>query len=489
MMRIHLYTTALVLLAIPLVSDAAGILWNGSLADISYNYASECTMQRTAGYAKCRNINQFLTQGYVSVNYGVDVFEVDAQGAKVRSLANGESVAPGTRALFEFKPHEYEDVSWTGSGSINNTPFGAWHVGAAFPTGPICAPQNLYQTYAGGSLYSVLSMDPPAKQLSVSGAGNCVAASDGVSKICTLDTPGTVGATFSFEPTEGNFYSGFHHAAGYRRNAGTNCEIWGTSPMFIGGAAATDEGSASASSAYRVEVPAQSVPFTLNVGPAGDMPTPPTTTRTSSNSGNACVVGTTLSLTMTSSDPGGKQIRYGVDWDANGSIDQYVPASGYVNSGTSQTAKRTFSTPGAKTVKALAQNEDGALSAWTTVQFTCNNAQAVTLDDVNDNAFISPEGSGPIFLQDPDLSIRALPSLVRSNEFTKIHWSATNVAEGSCRVAGNGNYWTGEASRPGGEQSNAITQRTTFTLTCTDLQGNERAASVVVNILPAFREN
>ena len=56
-------------------------------------------------------------------------------------------------------------------------------------------------------------------------------------------------------------------------------------------------------------------------------------------------------------DTGGRQLKYGIDWDADGTIDQYVPPSGYVSSGTTQSASRTYSTAGQKTVKVVAVND------------------------------------------------------------------------------------------------------------------------------------
>jgi len=66
----------------------------------------------------------------------------------------------------------------------------------------------------------------------------------------------------------------------------------------------------------------------------------------------SCTVGQNHSISMTATDPDATdQVRYLIDWDNNGTVDQTVPASGYVNSGTAQSASRTWSTSGSKTVK------------------------------------------------------------------------------------------------------------------------------------------
>ena len=83
-------------------------------------------------------------------------------------------------------------------------------------------------------------------------------------------------------------------------------------------------------------------------------------------------IGNTYSLVST--DPESNQIRYGIDWDNNGTVDEWSPNGGYVNSGTSRSAVHTWASTGAKTFKALAEDSSGAQSGWTS--FTVNIASA-----------------------------------------------------------------------------------------------------------------
>lgn len=74
-------------------------------------------------------------------------------------------------------------------------------------------------------------------------------------------------------------------------------------------------------------------------------------------------------------DPNGN-IRYGVDWKKadgtpyistdtmDGTADLWLPASGYVSSGTSQNTNLVWTTAGNKKFQALAQNFQGVNSAW-----------------------------------------------------------------------------------------------------------------------------
>lgn len=71
------------------------------------------------------------------------------------------------------------------------------------------------------------------------------------------------------------------------------------------------------------------------------------------------------SFSFTATDSDGDQLRYGIDWDNNGTVDQWIPSSGYVNSGTARNASRTWSTTGSKTFRVLTQDDNIANSIWT----------------------------------------------------------------------------------------------------------------------------
>ncbi len=210
---------------------------------------------------------------------------------------------------------------------------------------------------------------------------------------------------------------------------------------------------------------------------------------------------------MISIDPDDDELRYGIDWDADGSINQWVPPSGYVASGSSQSASRTYSSSGAKTVKVMAQDEGGLSSAWA-VTFSCVPTVSLCSDNAdNDNDGLidsqdpgctatgglneagTPPGSQspPPTSQDAILNIRVIPSLVRSGNTTKVNWSASNVS--SCNVsAPNGDSWTGLQSILGGNVSKPITAQTTYTLSCLTLDGRTLTKTATVRILPRFQE-
>jgi len=117
-------------------------------------------------------------------------------------------------------------------------------------------------------------------------------------------------------------------------------------------------------------------------------PTAPTITCTNCPSPNNGYQSTNYNFNITATDPEGNQIRYGVDWlngsgvpygsgdTMDGIADVWVPASGYVNSGTAQSTTLNWPTTGAKKFQALAQDSNGANSSWTTYNINIGNALA-----------------------------------------------------------------------------------------------------------------
>ncbi len=82
-----------------------------------------------------------------------------------------------------------------------------------------------------------------------------------------------------------------------------------------------------------------------------------------------------------------------------------------------------------------------------------------------------------------ELSIR--PSLVQKGQTAKVHWNIENVT--ACTVTGNGDSWSGSSSPTGGYRSSPITQRQTYTLSCTG-NGGTLIEKADVQIIPEWRE-
>lgn len=89
--------------------------------------------------------------------------------------------------------------------------------------------------------------------------------------------------------------------------------------------------------------------------------------------------GTNGTYTFTAIDPQGDQVRYGIDWDMNGSADTWLPAGvAYVNSGISQSTAHNWTTTGIKTFQVLTQDFQGLNSAWTAYNVTVSAPVACT---------------------------------------------------------------------------------------------------------------
>ncbi len=421
----------------------------------------------------------------VSVQYHIQVLDLD-RGVPISC---GASVAKGTHLKLEFVPHKYDDLYWFASGAVFDSPYGDWITGAEKPAADMCsdlAQKDFvanYTTEAGGnlrggnyvlpgSIYTSFSVNAPVKTITSLSGLDCTASADG-SQDCAANSIGTRQPAFNFAPTYAKFYS--------RTNTSSQgCLTSNRAARAMVGTNEYDLATYWANEDYVVNVPAQqlSCPITVT-GPVGNPPAAPQL------SSAACTVGTPQNISMSSTDPDGDQLRYGVDWDANGSIDQWVPASGNVSSGTTQTASRTYAIAGAKTVKVLAQDKNGNSSSWASISFSCAASATVGINE-NDNSGANSEGSGTIQLL-PDLDLRVIPSLVRSGNTTKVNWSASNVS--SCNVsAPNGDTWTALQSPLGGNISKPITGETTYTLSCIAPDGTTLTKSATVRILPTFQE-
>ncbi len=394
----------------------------------------------------------------------------------------GATVPKDTQVTFAFTPHNDMDISWFGTGNANDSPYGHWTTDAQRPAN-LCTPDRKVQELGTTSYFASFAVAPPTKTITGLPAGCAYNAAD-ASATCTLSV-GTVTPVFRFNKTHGHFYMSSQPTSVTSSACPVNAyfttlywgSVWNGTP-------------------YYADVQAVNLPFPLTVVEvSGSAPVTPTL-----SGGGSCVVGSPHTITMQSTDPDNDTIRYGVDWDANGTIDQFVPGTGYVNSGTPQTASRTYATAGSKMVKVMAEDSTGLTSAFGTISFACEESVSGA-ENTNTNTNTSGSGTGSFTsgtgftgsggsgVEDSDLTLRVTPSLVRMGATTHVHWSATNITLGSCRVTGsNGDAWSGPTSSIGGETSGPILSRTVYTLSCRDLNGVAKSKSASVRILPVFYE-
>lgn len=109
------------------------------------------------------------------------------------------------------------------------------------------------------------------------------------------------------------------------------------------------------------------------------------------------------------SDDPGDDVRYGFDWDSNGTIDQWLPSVGYISAGVDVSVAHLWSSTGAKIFKVITEDDGGLRSGWVNYNITiseteCSNGK----DDDGDGWF---DYNANINLRDPGCS-----SFVDNNE-------------------------------------------------------------------------
>ncbi|OGG58377.1 hypothetical protein A2765_05510 [Candidatus Kaiserbacteria bacterium RIFCSPHIGHO2_01_FULL_56_24] len=448
-------------LALVASAHAESVVWNTSFGatqsyfrDLRYPNGGRPGLAGHGGWVQFSGTQDQIT-------YRIQVTDVETG----EILAPDASVPIEDHVKLEFVPHVYSDIWFVTSGGPQDSPYGYWVPGAAPP--PItCTPADQVGSSWDGvgpqNSFVAHSVNPPAKTLTIPSGMTCDAPDADGSQVCSFNAQGSYTPVFNWAATNGSFY------------------LRMTSPRFANGCMG------SSNSYYNLAVPAQTMPFPLTTR----APLNPHAPLTPSVTAAACTIGEPETITMKSTDPDNGQIRYGIDWDDDGSTDQYAPSSGYVSSGTTQTASRIYALVGAKKVRVMAQDKDGNVSSWAKVSFTC----AKPAEGTDTSAFLdltpTDANGNPVdnfAVPVANLDLRAIPSLVKQGDTTKVNWSASNVK--TCLVNGqNGDSWSGLLSLVGGNVSKPITGATTYTLSCIDLTGTSLTKQATVNVIPTFQE-
>jgi hypothetical protein len=490
-------------------AEAESIQWNTTAANTTL-----CTTRTPSDkISRGRICDFFIENPHFSITYNVRAASVAENGAEIASLACGATVPQGTRIKFEIVPHSFQDVYWLATGGAMDDPNGEWIANAAGPTPIACYAKDYLGRFHQEDdrnpehLYLPFVVAPPVKDIATSPGLTCAGS---MPKVCVASEAGAQSATYSFSSTIGKFYARatFDSPSAVARNpqACAREDASNNYPLVVlredevrvlhrGGVEDATDFSEEMQDMRRydellnrtfvLDVPAQSLacPITVVAGPENPethAPAAPTLT-----SGGACTPGTPHTINFVSADPDGDNLRYGIDWDADGSVDQWAPPSGYVASAKSQAASRTYSIAGSKTVKVMAQDEGGLSSDWATISFTCAPPAVAGFEGEGEGT--ADGGGGALPPPAADLDLRVVPSLVRQGDTTHVNWSAQNVQ--SCTViAPNGDSWSGLVSPIGGRTSSPITTQTVYTLSCIDLDGLPQSKQATVRILPTFQE-
>jgi len=509
-MRYLALLAALLFFAMPFAASADSALWSSNIPGIFFACGSPGSAAAWYGY-DCYSVLQNLN---TSVAYNAQAID-DTTGGD----ACNTTIPEGTQVDFDFTPHVSSDVSWFGTGFDMDSPYGDWSIDADSPpttTGSVvnedagnppdpaqwCTQKNYLNTWGVGwgnnNSYVLLEVDPPQEQVADIDGFTCGTPGPDGSVSCTASTPGTYTPTFNFASTYGKFYYSILYGPVWPYGCVAYplpLSVLTPQSGVFGTTLAQNPGNAY----YTLQVPQQQISCPITVTSAtGTPPTAPTVSGGSIavSSGSSCVVGEPYSITFSSTDPQSEQVKYGIDWDDSGKIEEYVPSSGFVNSGTQETASRTFAKSGQKQIRVIAIDTDGSASAWTTFSTFCSGnpaAATTTAEIIQAGGTDVEDGTEGVQNYSPSLEISATPTIVKPGETSVISWNASNVTASSCIVTGsNGDGgsgiqgWIGALSS--GIQSSPINQQTVYTLACLGLDGAPLTQSATVNIIPVFDE-
>lgn len=281
-------------------------------------------------------------------------------------INDGSSVPVGTVIRVERQPAQNTDISWNGTGAAYDTPFGYWVEGAG-PQVRACHSED--QTYsefrtlnevtAPVIAYTLLDVDPTIEQI-ISPSANFSCAGN----VCTVTGTGPISVGMKFPETFGRFYYRYldhpeHYGGGCRaKNAPmrviTGCENPNGEDYCY------SHGWDVESVPYDLPIPEATIIWNLTATASGNQaPTPPSITPQPSNT---YLAGSVQKFDIQSADSDNDTLRYGIDWNNDNSLDQWIPGSGYVASNTVQTASYSWMTSGTYTFQVLAQDVNGASS-------------------------------------------------------------------------------------------------------------------------------
>ena len=304
------------------------------------------------------------------------------------NVSDGSIVPVGDTIQITPQADQSTDISWFATGYGTDSPYGSWigENGSSLYTNPtgaegingwldydVVLDEESFENYAN------MAVQPTTPTISTTGSTAGLSCTGGT---CVVNSAGTIVVTVSYPATTGKFYYSYYKTGqippsdeDYSGPDGPNeltipmasgAKLYAANCSFEQSSPDLDSCLSAPANTFTVAVPA--IPITFNF--SATVATPPTPPAINGpTSGDDCSA-SSYTYTFTGSDPSGKTIRYGVDWDDDGTVDEWIPATGYVNSGTLQSTSHSWNTPGTYKFQALTQNVDGSTSGWTTYTVT-----------------------------------------------------------------------------------------------------------------------
>ncbi|MFZ1987585.1 MAG: CARDB domain-containing protein [Minisyncoccia bacterium] len=205
----------------------------------------------------------------------------------------------------------------------------------------------------------------------------------------------------------------------------------------------------SASSLFTLTVPSQTISYPLTATDAENLPpNPPTITGPTTGTTD-----TSYTFSFTATDPDGDNLMYEIDWNRDNVVDELLPATGFVETGTSQSSTKTWTTTGKKDFKARAKDQYGLASTFT--------PYAITLGTTTPTA--------PIALLTAD------PSTIAPGGSSTLRYSCGGDVTTAAITPG----FTSLTPVASGTRSVTPTDTTTYTLTCTGPGGSDTDTAIL----------
>lgn len=401
-----------------------------------------------------------ITKPEISVQYNGNVVRTDTNEV----LNNGDAIPIGTIINFIPEPFNSTDASYRDTGLLGGLVNAQWINNADFPPNslatkgsPYCLAEDFLHSRTQGSTitlgpffctlhgstissgctgsltltrayyvddYPPFSINPPTVSIEHNGSAGLSCSNN--DSLCEVTSSGSINSNFVFSQTFGKFYY-MYKTTQYPAFPGM-CSVDSVSPLASG----TIGFSLFNGSPYTYTVPEINVNVNLVVTDA-------------------------------------PQCSDGVDNDGDGDTD-YPADSDCSGSGGGSEGVR-------ESLPALTQCQDGI----------DNNGNGF-IDYPADPACSSALDNNEESLPTSDISLSANPRLILPQSTTSLSWTALNVKENSCTISGtNNDYWNLSESS-GTVTSSPIGTKTTFTLSCTDLENDVISESVSVGVVPRYQE-
>lgn len=414
----------------------------------------------------CGWIRGLYAGSSASITYKAKLFNNQTNA----EIVDGASVSVGTIIRAERDTSTLgTDISWVGTGYSNDSPYGRW-VSGAESVSIACHLEDKVGSNKGVGLassvtydsYVLLNTNPPTTSV-INPSSNLSCSGN----ICTVTGSGSVSIGMNFGATYGKFYYRYFnnnsnpsvhgcHANNVQMRDGTSLPVSSAGVPNCVSTIFQSYADCLGGSSYILNIPAQTITFSLTAVGGNNNPNPPTITPQPMTG----VTNTSYPFTFTATDPDNNTLRYQIDWNNDGVTDVTTPSGSFVNSGTAQSASNAsnlWTTPGTKTFQARTEDSQGGLSTWTTAQVT------ISLPAV------------PTITTEPATSVTNTTMIINGtgnpNGDTTTGWfrySTTNP--GSCNdtfgtrapLSGGTNLGTGNTATPFNQSLSGLTQNTTY---------------------------